>query len=183
MADQSDPNYQAPVYPENSLPDQGTLSSPEVSPVTSTEIPVYEPPETTPPEESPTVVVSNQNGGTPKWFYFLFAIVLIVFFLVTALLVLSYTGKQVVLPFLGNKGETATPVPLPTNRPAPTFIQETPPSANISPAVISPINLTLPDLTATDETADLEKDINNTDFSQLDKAISALDREMVVTSF
>lgn len=172
MADQS--NDQIPVYPyTNSIPSQeeGTYGS-------AGAIPSYEPPVVNPPLESPTVVVSNNNGNVPKWFYFLFIVTLIVFFIVTALLVLSYAQKKSFLPDIFNK---SSPTIMPTNAatPSPTMSQEATISLNPTLVVTPSIETwRLPDLTVSDELSDLEKDVNGTDISQIEKTANDLDRVM-----
>lgn len=176
MADQTDQNYQPPVYPQNSLPDQGVPPAPDGIFTQVTEIPVYEPPVEPPTEELSTVAVASQNG-VPKWFYFLFGITLIIFFIVTALLVANYTQKKSIFQLLGIGQGTQTSIPTIPSAPSPVVINEFLPSITPTVPATPAADLKLPGLTTTDEVSDLEKDISGTDFTQLDKAISNLDRE------
>ena len=178
MIDQTDPKTQAPVYPDYTGSDQITSPSAQTDPAQTGFVPSQIPP-VVPLDQSATVVVSKQGGGVPKWFYFLFGVTLIVFFIVTALLVLNYTQKSQNPP-----REEINPTVIPTEAiiSTPELTKEILPTASPAPLVISPVVISVPELSKSDEIIDLEKDLNNTDLTQLEKSVVNLNQRMGVIS-
>lgn len=176
MSDLSDPNMQ--TSDPSAMPAQEQVITPQVDSNSMTEIPAdtgmpdYE-------EAPPTVVVSNNSNSVPKWFYFLFSITILVFMAVTVMLILRYTNNKLFLSLFGSGRVEPTILPTAVIMPSPTASYVVAPSSNPSPTATSSVNLKLGQLTAGDEITDLQKDVNNTDFSQWGKVILEFNQQII----
>lgn len=119
----------------------------------------------------PTVIVASENKKTPIWFYLVFVIVLICFIFMTILLGFTVKEKQF-FPFMAM---TTSPTPVVSSpTPFPTTITPTfSPVPTIDQAIMS-----LNNLRNSDEIADLELDIENTNLSSLEESLKELDRQI-----
>lgn len=129
------------------------------------------------PPSQPTVAVSGGGESAPKWFYFIFGVTVIAFFLVTTLLVFSLFKKQSspsvssgVLssptPAISPLGITVTqpPIPNPSTAPASLYIDK------------------LKQVRSADTVAEIESDVNETDFAPIQAEISSLSADLDFTA-
>lgn len=132
---------------------------------------VPEIPTSQPPPSSPTVIVPPEDK-VPKWFYVVFGITLLAFFAGTILLV-STIKKRGAAPLQ----TSLSPSPFPT---VTTTTGEITPSP-VSIEATDPVILKLNNQGASDEVADLEADLENTDLSTINQAIIMLDEQMGIS--
>ena len=117
-------------------------------------------------ESSENVVVSPPEKKTPGWFLALFILVLLLFIIVSALLAYQQFYQK-----KGNSksiSPTSTPNPNVSIYVSPTFVPIPTPTID---TVVSKLN----SLTGDDSLENIEKDIENTDLSELEKEVNKME--------
>jgi hypothetical protein len=147
-----------PVQTEQPIEAEQSWTSTEIE----TGIPVSAPPA--------TIVVASQNEGTPKWFFPAFAIMVIAFIGMTVILLKTVMQRRL---FSGS---------LPPALPTVTKGAAIPPTSMPTPTPQDAILGQFEALTTSDEIADLESDIKNTDFSVFEQTIATFDAQLGFTS-